>query len=83
MEVLEAICFRICFDATIQEAQEHFALVVVQTLSEKGYIKRMAPETFTAQNRGTTGKSGGRLRNDDALSRSFACKAHDYVLFFR
>ncbi|KAL3698671.1 hypothetical protein R1sor_012747 [Riccia sorocarpa] len=52
------------------------------TLSERGYIKRMAPDTFTAQNRGTVGKSGGRLRDDDALSRFFACKTHDYVLFF-
>ncbi|KAL3698674.1 hypothetical protein R1sor_012750 [Riccia sorocarpa] len=52
------------------------------TLSERGYVKRMAPDTFTAQNRGTVGKSGGRLRDDDALSRFFACKTHDYVLFF-
>lgn len=52
-------------------------------LSEKGYIKRMASETFTAQNRGTTGKSGGKMRTNDAMSDFFVCRTHDYVLFFR
>lgn len=52
-------------------------------LSEKGYIKRMASEAFTAQNRGTTGKSGGKMRMNDAMSNFFVCRTHDYVLFFR
>ncbi|CAM6095059.1 unnamed protein product [Calypogeia fissa] len=69
-------------DGEINDADVIANTETLVTLSERGYIKRMAPETFTAQNRGTAGKSGGRLRNDDALSRSFACKTHDYVLFF-
>jgi DNA gyrase subunit A len=54
-----------------------------QTLSEKGYIKRMASDMFAPQNRGTTGKSGGKMRNNDAMSDFFVCRTHDYVLFFR
>jgi DNA gyrase subunit A len=53
-----------------------------QTLSEKGYIKRMASDMFAPQNRGTTGKSGGKMRNNDAMSDFFVCRTHDYVLFF-
>lgn len=54
----------------------------IVTLSEKGYIKRMAAGTFTAQTRGTTGKSGGKMRSNDAMSDFFVCRTHDYVLFF-
>lgn len=57
--------------------------ISLQTLSEKGYIKRMAAGTFTAQNRGTTGKSGGKMRSNDAMSDFFVCRTHYYVLFFR
>jgi DNA gyrase/topoisomerase IV subunit A len=60
-----------------------FFFNLIQTLSEKGYIKRMAAGTFTAQNRGTTGKSGGKMRTNDAMSDFFVCHTHDYVLFFR
>lgn len=55
------------------------ALVI---LSEKGYIKRMRPDTFAAQNRGTVGKTAGKLKADDALSKCFVCRNHDYLLFF-
>lgn len=54
----------------------------IVTLSEKGYIKRMASDMFAPQNRGTTGKSGGKMRNNDAMSDFFVCRTHDYVLFF-
>jgi len=54
----------------------------IVTLSKKGYIKRMVSETFTTQNRGTSGKSGGRMRTNDAMSDVFVCRTHDYVLFF-
>eukprot|EP00249_Psilotum_nudum_P016763 c25978_g1_i1 orf=224-3175(+) len=55
---------------------------VLVTLSEKGYVKRMKPDTFTAQNRGTIGKSLGKLKGDDALSDFLFCWTHDYLLFF-
>jgi DNA gyrase subunit A len=43
----------------------------------------MASDMFAPQNRGTTGKSGGKMRNNDAMSDFFVCRTHDYVLFFR
>lgn len=52
------------------------------TLSEKGYIKRIRPDVFAAQNRGTVGKTAGRLKADDTLSKFFVCRNHDYLLFF-
>ncbi|KAL5568720.1 hypothetical protein UlMin_025295 [Ulmus minor] len=50
--------------------------------SEKGYVKRMKPNTFNAQNRGTIGKSVGKLRVNDAMSDFIVCHAHDHVLYF-
>ncbi|OMO69847.1 hypothetical protein COLO4_28907 [Corchorus olitorius] len=50
--------------------------------SEKGYVKRMKPNTFNLQNRGTIGKSVGKLRLNDAMSDFIVCRAHDHVLYF-
>ncbi|XP_021296560.1 DNA gyrase subunit A, chloroplastic/mitochondrial isoform X2 [Herrania umbratica] len=50
--------------------------------SEKGYVKRMKPNTFNLQNRGTIGKSVGKLRFNDAMSDFIVCRAHDHVLYF-
>ncbi|CAI7911925.1 unnamed protein product [Closterium sp. NIES-54] len=55
----------------------------LQNLSERGYVKRMAADTFSAQKRGTAGKSGGKLKADDAMARFVVCRTHDTVLFFR
>ncbi|KAH9704867.1 DNA gyrase subunit A [Citrus sinensis] len=52
-------------------------------ISEKGYVKRMKPNTFNLQNRGTIGKSVGKLRVNDAMSDFIVCRAHDHVLYFR
>jgi len=54
-----------------------------QALSEKGYLKRMKPSTFNLQNRGTIGKSVGKLRVNDSMSDFLVCRAHDHVLYFR
>lgn len=51
-------------------------------ISEKGYVKRMKPNTFNLQNRGTIGKSVGKLRDSDAMSDFIVCHAHDRVLYF-
>ncbi|EPS70841.1 hypothetical protein M569_03918, partial [Genlisea aurea] len=51
-------------------------------LSEKGYLKRMKPDTFNLQNRGTIGKSVGKLRVNDTLSDFIVCQTHDRVLYF-
>ncbi|KAF4384730.1 hypothetical protein F8388_004037 [Cannabis sativa] len=50
--------------------------------SEKGYVKRMKPNTFNLQNRGTIGKSVGKLRVNDTMSDFIVCRAHDHVLYF-
>ncbi|KAJ4847344.1 hypothetical protein Tsubulata_026787 [Turnera subulata] len=51
-------------------------------ISEKGYVKRMKPDTFNLQSRGTVGKSVGKLRVNDAMSDFIVCRAHDHVLYF-
>lgn len=51
-------------------------------ISEKGYVKRMKPDTFSLQNRGTIGKSVGKLRVNDAMSDFLVSRAHDHVLYF-
>ncbi|XP_073278025.1 DNA gyrase subunit A, chloroplastic/mitochondrial-like isoform X1 [Primulina huaijiensis] len=51
-------------------------------LSEKGYLKRMRPDTFNLQNRGTIGKSVGKLRVNDTMSDFIVCRTHDHVLYF-
>lgn len=51
-------------------------------ISEKGYVKRMKPNIFNLQNRGTIGKSVGKLRVNDAMSDFIVCRAHDHVLYF-
>ncbi|KAI7727259.1 hypothetical protein M8C21_014894 [Ambrosia artemisiifolia] len=51
-------------------------------LSGKGYVKRMKPDTFNLQNRGTIGKSVGKLRVNDTMSDFLVCHAHDRLLYF-
>jgi DNA gyrase subunit A len=51
-------------------------------ISEKGYAKRMKPDTFNLQHRGTIGKSVGKLRLNDTMSDFLVCHAHDHVLYF-
>ncbi|XP_071735487.1 DNA gyrase subunit A, chloroplastic/mitochondrial-like [Rutidosis leptorrhynchoides] len=50
--------------------------------SEKGYVKRMKPDTFNLQHRGTIGKSVGKLRVNDTMSDFLVCRAHDRLLYF-
>ncbi|KZV47303.1 DNA gyrase subunit A, chloroplastic/mitochondrial [Dorcoceras hygrometricum] len=51
-------------------------------VSEKGYLKRMRPDTFNLQTRGTIGKSVGKLRVNDTMSDFIVCRTHDHVLYF-
>ena len=51
-------------------------------VTEQGYIKRMPISTFEAQNRATRGKSGARMKEDDAVEHFISCCDHDSVLFF-
>jgi DNA gyrase subunit A len=55
---------------------------VVILLTEQGYIKRMPLNTFEAQNRATRGRSGAKIKEDDAVEHFLTCCDHDTVLFF-
>jgi DNA gyrase subunit A len=46
-----------------------------------GYIKRMPLVEFEQQRRGTRGKAGARMAEDDLLMHFLACNDHDRVLF--
>ncbi|CAA6654489.1 unnamed protein product [Spirodela intermedia] len=56
--------------------------VMLLALSEKGYIKRMKPNNFNLQHRGTIGKSVGKMRLNDSMSDFLVCQAHDHILYF-
>ncbi|KMS95952.1 hypothetical protein BVRB_003600 [Beta vulgaris subsp. vulgaris] len=55
---------------------------MILAISGKGYVKRMKPNTFVAQNRGTIGKSVGKMRVNDMMSDFLVCRAHDHILYF-
>ena len=55
---------------------------VVILVTEQGYIKRMPVSTFEAQNRATRGKSGTRMKDNDAIEHFITCCTHDHMLFF-
>lgn len=54
----------------------------VLTITNFGYIKRLAADTYTTQRRGGRGVSGMTRREDDVASDMFVINSHDYVLFF-
>ncbi len=51
-------------------------------LTKQGYLKRMAINTFDAQNRATRGKAGAKIKEDDVVEHFLTCCDHDHVLFF-
>ncbi len=54
----------------------------VLTLTDKGYIKRQAVESYSAQRRGGRGIKGMTTREEDVTKSMFICSSHDYVMFF-
>ena len=55
---------------------------VLITLSNKGYIKRLANDEFHAQNRGGRGVQGTGLGDDDFVQHLVSTSTHDHLLFF-
>lgn len=53
----------------------------VVTLTNIGYIKRMAISVYKAQNRGGKGVTGMKQREEDVVSEMFTCSSHDNILF--
>ena len=54
----------------------------VLTLTQFGYVKRLAVDTYKIQNRGGRGVSGMSRREEDVACEMFVINSHDYVLFF-
>jgi DNA gyrase subunit A len=59
-------------------ANEQVAILV----TDQGYIKRMALDTFEAQSRATRGKAGAKMKEDDVVQHFITCYTHDHILFF-
>ncbi|SQF10165.1 DNA gyrase subunit A [Streptococcus pyogenes] len=55
---------------------------VLITLSNKGYIKRLAQDEFRAQKRGGRGVQGTGVNNDDFVRELVSTSIHDTLLFF-
>ena len=73
----------------IQDAEEDIDLedlieeeLNIFTLTDKGYIKRMASSAYTAQKRGGRGKIGIKTREEDVADTIFTASTHDTILFF-
>ena len=52
------------------------------TLSNTGYIKRLASDTYRAQNRGGKGITGTSLKEEDWVKTMVVASSHDLLLFF-
>lgn len=55
---------------------------VVITLTNKGYVKRLASSEFKIQNRGGRGVQGMGVNDDDFIETLVSCSTHDTLLFF-
>ena len=55
---------------------------IVITLTNNGYIKRLANNEFRAQRRGGRGVQGMGVHNDDFVKNLVSCSTHDTLLFF-
>ena len=55
---------------------------IVVTVTNKGYIKRMASDTYKTQNRGGVGVKGMSTNEEDYVEHMVSLTTHDYVMFF-
>ena len=54
----------------------------VISYTRSGYIKRTTLSSYRSMNRGTMGKKGIGLKEEDVISRVFVASAHAYILAF-
>jgi len=54
----------------------------VISYTRNGYIKRTTLSSYRSMNRGTMGRKGIGLKEEDAISRVFVASAHAYILAF-
>jgi len=55
---------------------------MVVTMTHFGYVKRLTPDTYRAQNRGGVGIKGQTIRDEDFIERVFVTSTHNQILFF-
>ena len=55
---------------------------MIVTITRRGYIKRVAAETYRVQRRGGRGVIGITAREEDETAHLFVATTHQYVLFF-
>ncbi|SNG39132.1 DNA gyrase subunit A [Streptococcus pneumoniae] len=55
---------------------------VLITLDNRGYIKRLDQDEFTAQKRGGRGVQGTGVKDDDFVRELVSTSTHDHLLFF-
>lgn len=55
---------------------------IVITLTNNGYIKRLANSEFRTQKRGGRGVQGMNMHDGDYIANLVACSTHDNLLFF-
>jgi DNA gyrase subunit A len=55
---------------------------VLISLTQRGYIKRIAADAFRSQNRGGRGVTGHTTREEDEVVMLFAARTLDTILFF-
>ncbi|MBN1195890.1 MAG: DNA gyrase subunit A [Candidatus Aminicenantes bacterium] len=67
-------------DIRIEDLIKDEDFVILYT--RNGYIKRTTLSTYHNQHRGTIGRRGVSLREEDMISRVFVASAHDYILTF-
>ncbi len=55
---------------------------VIVTITHKGYIKRMATDTYKQQKRGGTGVKGANSTDEDFFTNIFTANTHSTLFFF-
>ncbi len=55
---------------------------VLVTITNRGYVKRIAADAYREQHRGGRGKTGVTFRDEDALQHILAANTHDSLLVF-
>ena len=55
---------------------------IIITLTNKGYIKRLASSSYKSQHRGGVGVKGMSTNEEDYVEHMINLSTHDYILFF-
>lgn len=55
---------------------------MIVTITNTGYIKRLAVDTYRSQRRGGKGVIGMETKEEDFVENLFVASTHDYILFF-